>query len=98
MDIGLREDIQYGVIGEEIPQGDEGFYLIPLKKKIGYAEAALTEPQTCAEDSYNLIYRKKLKSKGISFIINFAKNLPFKKVFFRKIIDFKNSPQKIIIK
>lgn len=44
MDIGLREDIQYSVIGEEIPQGDEGFYLTPLKKKIGYAEAALTEP------------------------------------------------------
>ena len=88
---------QYSVIGKEILQGDEGCYLIPLKKEIGYAEAALVEPWTCVEASYNLIYREELKPKGISLIINFDKNLPFKKTSFNKIIDNKNPPQKIVI-
>ena len=88
---------QYSVIGKEILQGDEDCYLIPLKKEIGYAEAALVEPWTCVEASYNLIYREELKPKGISLIINFDKNLPFKKTSFNKIIDNKNPPQKIVI-
>ncbi len=88
---------QYSIIGKEIIQGDEGCYLIPLKKEIGYAEAALVEPWACVEASYNLIYREELKPKGISLIINFDKNLPFKKTSFNKIIDNKNPPQKIVI-
>lgn len=88
---------QYSVMGKEILQGDEGCYLIPLKEEIGYAEAALIEPWTCVEASFNIPYRKKLKPKGISFLINFDKNLIFEKTSFHKIIDSENPPQKIII-
>ena len=44
---------QYGLIGPEVLEGDDGCYLLPLKDSTGYAEAALVEPWACVEAAYH---------------------------------------------
>ena len=44
---------QYNLIGEEVLNGDEGCYLIPMAKETGYAQGALTEPWACVVASYS---------------------------------------------
>ena len=60
---------QYGVIGKEILEGDEGCYLIPLQPETGYAEAALTEPWACVVAAYRIQPRRELKNGGVTLII-----------------------------
>ena len=36
--------IQYHLIGPEVLDADDGAYVIPVDERVGYAEAALTEP------------------------------------------------------
>ena len=48
---------QYGIIGTEILEGDEGCYLIPIAADMGYAEGALVEPWACVEAAYRINYR-----------------------------------------
>lgn len=60
---------QYGIVGEEILNGDEGSYLIPVKPDTGYAEAALVEPWTCVVAAYRIMPRKTLKPGGITLIV-----------------------------
>ncbi|MEA3346403.1 MAG: zinc-binding dehydrogenase [Chloroflexota bacterium] len=55
---------QYSLIGEEILNGDEGCYLIPIQADVGYAETALTEPWACIEASHRIPYRPGLKEGG----------------------------------
>ncbi len=55
---------QYNLIGEEILQGDEGCYLLPVKPETGYAQAALTEPWACVTASYDVVYRAGWKAGG----------------------------------
>ncbi len=43
---------QYGVITQEVLQGDEGCYLLPLRDDTGYVEAALVEPWACVVAAY----------------------------------------------
>lgn len=55
---------QYNFIGEEILNGDEGCYLIPMADKTGYAQGALTEPWACVVASYSIPYRHAWKPGG----------------------------------
>ena len=55
---------QYGVVGEEVLNGDEGCYLIKVKPETGYAEAALAEPWACVVASYNISQRQQIKKDG----------------------------------
>ncbi|MBC8135542.1 MAG: alcohol dehydrogenase catalytic domain-containing protein [Fibrella sp.] len=44
---------QYGIVGPEVLEGDEGCYLLPIEEETGYAEAALVEPWACVEAAYH---------------------------------------------
>jgi L-sorbose 1-phosphate reductase len=55
---------QYAVIGTEILEGDEGCYLLPVRKETGFAEAALVEPWTCVIASYQIRARLGVKPNG----------------------------------
>ncbi|WP_419841215.1 zinc-binding dehydrogenase [Candidatus Poriferisodalis sp.] len=44
--------IQYHLIGPEILDGDDGAYVIDVDERLGYAEAALSEPWACVEAAY----------------------------------------------
>ncbi len=59
---------QYVVIGQEILEGDEGTYLIPVRPDTGYAEAALSEPWACVERSYRASHRTTLAGGGRAFV------------------------------
>jgi len=60
---------QYAVIGDEILHGDEGCYLLPIPKGLGYSEAALTEPWACVEAAYVIRYRTGLKPGGVAWFL-----------------------------
>ncbi len=60
---------QYSLIGEEILEGDEGCYLLPVDSEIGYAEAALVEPWTCVEAAYDQPLREGPKPGGCTWVI-----------------------------
>jgi len=60
---------QYGIIGKEILEGDEGCYLLPVQDSTGYVEAALTEPWACVEASYRIRHRKSFKPGGVVWFI-----------------------------
>jgi len=59
---------QFNLVGEEILNGDEGCYLLPVKLETGYAQAALTEPWACVTASYDVIYRAGWKPGGTVLI------------------------------
>jgi threonine dehydrogenase-like Zn-dependent dehydrogenase len=44
--------IEYQVLGPEVLAADDGAYVIPVDDRLGYAEAALTEPWACVEAAY----------------------------------------------
>ena len=45
---------QYCYLDERALDGDEGCYLLPVKRETGYSQAALSEPWACVEMSYAL--------------------------------------------
>ncbi len=60
---------QYQVVGDEVINGDEGSYLIPVQESTGYAEAALAEPWACVVASYRIGRRTSIKSDGVLWFI-----------------------------
>ncbi|MEN6370722.1 MAG: alcohol dehydrogenase catalytic domain-containing protein [Armatimonadota bacterium] len=60
---------QYGVIGKEIINGDEGCYLLPVKPDTGYAAAALSEPWACVVASYRIEPRRAMKQGGVALFV-----------------------------
>jgi NADPH:quinone reductase-like Zn-dependent oxidoreductase len=60
---------QYAVLGDEVLRGDGGCYLLPVREKTGYAEAALTEPWACVNAAYHLDYRRGLQPGGTTWVI-----------------------------
>jgi len=44
--------IEYHLIGPEVLAADDGAYVIAVDDRLGYAEAALTEPWACVEAAY----------------------------------------------
>lgn len=61
---------QFGIIGPEVLQGDEGCYLLPIKETTGYVEAALVEPWACVVAAYRIHYRQGLKKGGYAWFYN----------------------------
>ncbi|HEX2950131.1 MAG TPA: alcohol dehydrogenase catalytic domain-containing protein, partial [Armatimonadota bacterium] len=60
---------QYETMGQDVLNGDEGCYLIPIKEETGYAQAALTEPWACVVHSYVLSYRQSIKDGGTCLMV-----------------------------
>jgi len=60
---------QYGIIGREMIEGDEGCYLLGISDAVGDAEAALTEPWACVVASYRIIHRPAIKPDGVAWFI-----------------------------
>jgi threonine dehydrogenase-like Zn-dependent dehydrogenase len=55
---------QYALIDKRMLDGDEGCYLLPVEKDLGYAEAALIEPWACVEAAYVMADRRGTKPQG----------------------------------
>jgi threonine dehydrogenase-like Zn-dependent dehydrogenase len=55
---------QYNLVGEEVLNGDEGCYLLPMSDETGYAQGALTEPWACVVASYGIAYRSAWRPGG----------------------------------
>jgi len=60
---------QYARLGEEILNGDDGCYLIPIADSTGYAEAALSEPWACVECAYRMRHRVGLSEGAVALVI-----------------------------
>jgi threonine dehydrogenase-like Zn-dependent dehydrogenase len=61
---------QYGIIGKEVLDGDDGSYLIPLyNQKLGYSELALVEPWGCVVAAYRISHRKGIRDGGALLIV-----------------------------
>ncbi len=60
---------QYGAIGREVLDADEGCYLLRIWPEAGYAETGLTEPWACVEAAYAIPSRSTVKAGGIVWII-----------------------------
>ncbi|MGI6376818.1 MAG: alcohol dehydrogenase catalytic domain-containing protein [Anaerolineae bacterium] len=60
---------QYNVVGQEILDGDEGCYLLPVAEGLGYAQSALTEPWACVTRSYDVVYRASWQPRGDVLIV-----------------------------
>ena len=64
--------IQFHLIGPEVLDADDGAYVIPLDKGVGYAEAALTEPWACVDAAYTQRRRLEPKEGGVMWIVGNA--------------------------
>ncbi len=63
---------QYGIVGPEVLNGDEGSYLLPMHDETGYVQAALAEPWACVVAAYRIEQRKGLKPGGVAWFYNTA--------------------------
>jgi threonine dehydrogenase-like Zn-dependent dehydrogenase len=63
---------QYVVIGREVLEGDEGCYLLPVRKEVGYAEAALVEPWTCVIASSRIAARTDVRANAVMYFFGSA--------------------------
>jgi len=61
--------IQYHVIGPEVLAADDGAYVIEVDDRLGYAEAALTEPWACVEAAYTQRRRLWPKVGGRAWVL-----------------------------
>ncbi len=61
--------IQYHCIGPEVLAADDGAYVIEVEDRLGYAEAALTEPWACVEAAYTQRRRLWPKPRGRALVI-----------------------------
>ncbi|MCC6484387.1 MAG: sorbitol-6-phosphate dehydrogenase [Armatimonadetes bacterium] len=58
---------QYGLVGPEVLQGDDGCYLLPIKEETGYLQAALAEPWACVVAAYRIQPRTHMKKGGTAW-------------------------------
>ncbi|MEI6520810.1 MAG: alcohol dehydrogenase catalytic domain-containing protein [bacterium] len=91
---------QFETIGQEILNGDDGCYLIPVRETTGYAEAAITEPWACVVHSFLLDYRHNVKADGKCLMVGgaSAENITIGSAFANKpdSITAINLPQNIL--
>ncbi len=86
---------QYGIIGKEVLDGDDGSYLIPLhNQKLGYSEIALVEPWGCVVAAYRISHRKGVCDGGVLLII--GSDTDVKKWDFASLFS-KNTPARTIL-
>jgi threonine dehydrogenase-like Zn-dependent dehydrogenase len=69
---------QFGLLGKEILDGDEGCYLLPVRPDTGYSEAALAEPWACVEASYRITPRRRLKPGGVAWFLGAGRSDGFR--------------------
>lgn len=67
---------QYGLIGPEVLNGDEGCYLLPVQEDTGHAEAALVEPWACVEAAYHWTHRDDFKPGSHVLVVGRASSAP----------------------
>jgi threonine dehydrogenase-like Zn-dependent dehydrogenase len=66
---------QYGIIGREVLDGDDGSYLIPLHNQaLGYSELALVEPWGCVVAAYRIAHRHSIRNGGTLLIAGNGKD------------------------
>lgn len=66
---------QYGIIGREVLDGDDGSYLIPLHSQtLGYSELALVEPWGCVVAAYRIAHRRGIRDGGTLLIAGNGKD------------------------
>ncbi|HJZ49669.1 MAG TPA: alcohol dehydrogenase catalytic domain-containing protein [Roseiflexaceae bacterium] len=61
--------IQFHLLGPEVLAADDGAYVLPVGERLGYAEAALTEPWACVEGAYRQRRRLTPKDGGVMWIV-----------------------------
>jgi len=86
---------QYGILGDEVLNGDEGCYLILVPEGMTYAGAALTEPWACVEASYHASYRTEIKENGNLWI--FGNKGSRSGYYFEKILNKNCAPHRVVI-
>jgi len=64
--------IEYQVIGPEVLAADDGAYVVDVDDRLGYAEAALTEPWACVEAAYTQRRRLEPKVGGRLLVVGVA--------------------------
>jgi threonine dehydrogenase-like Zn-dependent dehydrogenase len=64
---------QYGLVGPELLEGDEGCYLLPIAEGTNYAEGALVEPWACVEAAYLWAERFEPKAGGKALLVTSEK-------------------------
>lgn len=87
---------QYGIIGKEILEGDEGCYLLPLQDEDGYVEAALVEPWACVVASYAQKRRQHLQHDGVALLI-MGKRIPHTEFTLGEAITPSRRPRKVVM-
>jgi threonine dehydrogenase-like Zn-dependent dehydrogenase len=60
---------QYALIDKRMLEGDEGCYLLPMQKRLGYAEAALIEPWACVVAAYRIVDRTGTRPRGRLLVV-----------------------------
>ena len=63
---------QYGTVGKEVLEGDEGSYLLPVREETGYLQAALAEPWACVVAAYRIEHRQTFKKGGVALVYRTA--------------------------
>lgn len=86
---------QYGIIGKEILEGDEGCYLLPIQEEDGYVEAALVEPWACVVASYSQKRRQRIQADGEALLI-MGDRLPHTDFTVSKVITAQYRPRRMV--
>lgn len=84
---------QFVIVGDEVLKGDEGNYLIPVAKSVGYVETALVEPWTCVVAAYRIFPRRFLTKNGTLLVVG----LEDKDYIFDKGLVSGGIPSKVIL-
>lgn len=86
---------QYGIIGREVLDGDDGSYLIPLHSQtLGYSELALVEPWGCVVAAYRIAHRRGIRDGGTLLIAGNGKD---KKEWDFTALFRENTPARTIL-
>lgn len=86
---------QYGIIGKEIIEGDEGCYLLPLQDKDGYVEAALVEPWACVVASYSQKRRQHVRHNGAALLV-MGERVPHTEFTLGEAVTASQRPRKVV--
>lgn len=86
---------QYGIIGKEILEGDEGCYLLPLRDEDGYVEAALVEPWACVVASYAQKRRQQVQHEGVALLL-MGERLPHTEFTLGETMTAAHHPRKVV--
>ncbi|MGQ9540834.1 MAG: alcohol dehydrogenase catalytic domain-containing protein [Armatimonadota bacterium] len=87
---------QYGIIGKEILEGDEGCYLLPIQDEDGYVEAALVEPWACVVASYAQKRRQHIRHGGRALLI-MGERIPHTEFTLGEAVSPSRHPRQLVM-